>query len=73
MFRAVDHTAEKALIVLFENYRNGSGEKPGIAKIVYRWNGNEFVEDDAIQRQLSGTRNAKEIDRRLAKIKAQGK
>ena len=73
MFRAIDRSSTKVLLLLYEGYRTGSGEKPYRMCTACRWNGNEFVEDELTQQQLAGPRNAKEIDRRLAKIKAQGK
>jgi hypothetical protein len=72
MFRSIDHTQKKAVLVLFESYRIGSG-KPSNVVLVKRWDGNDFVDVEAVQNRLHGARNAKEIDRRLAQIKAKGK
>jgi hypothetical protein len=73
MFRSVDRSSSKVLIVLRELYRDGSGENTRPTPSVYRWNGKEFVEDEEIRNQLFRARSAKEIDRRLAQIKAKGK
>jgi hypothetical protein len=72
MFRSIDSSPEKAVLVLFESYRIGSG-KPSNAVLVKRWNGKEFVDVEAVQNQLHGARNTKEIDRRLAQLKTKGK
>jgi hypothetical protein len=65
LFANADKDKESELIVLYEYYRNGSGEKPGNAAYVYDWNGNEFVVLDDTSTKLVGLKTAAAVRRKL--------
>jgi hypothetical protein len=67
MFRAVDQSGEKALIVLYLSHRVGSREYNNVAN-VYRWRDTQFERADPVELALAGAKTAAEVDRRLAKL-----
>jgi hypothetical protein len=66
MFRSVDGSAERALIVLYTVARIGPQQAPEAAACVYRWAQGEFVRDSAAEALLKGARNAADVATRLA-------
>ena len=68
MFRDIDRTGEKALIVLYLSHKIGSSEY-GHRASVNRWNGSEFEQARTVEHLLFGAKTAIEVDRRLTKLK----
>jgi hypothetical protein len=68
MFRRIDRSNSKSLIVLYESYRSGSGEPGSTDAYVFRWDGQQFVAVEDVRKKLMGATNSKAIDRRLAAI-----
>jgi hypothetical protein len=64
MFRNIDRSSEKAIIILYEFHRSGSASDDGYGVYLFRWNGQNFVSDDRIREKLFGAKNSKEVDRR---------
>jgi hypothetical protein len=65
LFANADKDKELELIVLYEYYRNGSGEKSDNAAYVYDWNGREFVVLDDTSMKLVGLKTAAAVRRKL--------
>jgi hypothetical protein len=68
-FANADKDAQLELIVLYEQYRNGSGEDPFNGAFVYDWDGNGFVSLSGVEAKLNKLTTAKAV--RL-KLKALG-
>lgn len=66
MFRSVDRSTERALIVLYSAAHIGPQQSVYYGACVYRWSGSEFVRVDAVEKRLAGARNSAEVIRRLA-------
>lgn len=66
LFRSVDTTSERALIVLYSAAPLGPQQSTYYAACVYRWTGNEFVRVEAVEKRLVGARTSTEVVRRLA-------
>jgi len=65
LYANTDKDKELELIILYEYYRNGSGEKPGNAAYVYDWNGREFLVLDETGVKLVGLKTAAAVRRKL--------
>ncbi len=68
-FANADKDAQLELIVLYEQYRNGSGEDPFKGAFVYDWEANGFVSLSTVEAKLNKLATAKAV--RL-KLKALG-
>ena len=68
-FANADKDAQLELIVLYEQYRNGSGEDPFKGAFVYDWDGSKFVSLPEVETKLAKLTTAKAV--RL-KLKALG-
>ncbi len=68
LFRDVDRSGEKALVVLYLSHKIGSSES-GYRACVNQWNGTEFERARNIEHVLFGAKSPVEVDRRLAKSK----
>ncbi|MEW6127557.1 MAG: hypothetical protein AB1757_11020 [Acidobacteriota bacterium] len=69
MFANADKDPQFELILLFEQYRNGSGEEPFKGSLVYDWDGKQFVSMTDVETHLEGLTTAKAV---RAKLKALG-
>jgi hypothetical protein len=68
LFANADKDKDLELIVLYEYYRNGSGEKSDNADYVYDWNGHEFVVLDDTSMKLVGLKTAAAVRRKLKSL-----
>jgi len=68
LFANADKDKDLELIVLYEYYRNGSGEKSNNAAYVYDWNGREFVVLDDTSMKLVGLKTAAAVRRKLKSL-----
>ena len=65
MFRAVDNSGEKKLIVRHSSHKRGPREYKNLAS-VYRRSGAQFELVDPVENALAGAKAGAEIDRRLS-------
>jgi len=65
LYANADKDKDLELIVLYNYYRNGSGEKEDHAAYVYDWNGKEFVVLQEVSDKLVGLKSAAEVRRKL--------
>ena len=68
-FAQADRDKELELFVLYEYYRNGSGNEYGDAIYVYDWNGASFVTMKEIGDKLVGLKSAPAVLRKLRTLK----
>jgi hypothetical protein len=68
MFRAIDQSGEKAVIVLYSSSKIAPMGEVRSRVHVFRWNGEAFEYAREVDSTLAGAKNAREVDRRLAKL-----
>jgi hypothetical protein len=64
-FANADKDPQLELIVLYEQYRNGTGEDPFHAAFVYHWDGNAFVSLRNVEPKLNKLTTAKAVRMKL--------
>jgi hypothetical protein len=69
MFRASVGEREKKLVVLYSTKKVGPQGELADQALVYRWNDRSFERMPHIEERLFGAKTAREVDRRLAKLK----
>lgn len=70
MFRNVDRSPDKELIVLYSAAKIGPQEAPYFSACVYKWNGSSFTRLTDVEARLSGAKTSAEVSRRLANAAA---
>ncbi len=70
MFRNVDRSPDKELIVLYSAAKIGPQEAPYLSACVYKWNGSSFTRLTDVEARLSGAKTSAEVSRRLANAAA---
>lgn len=70
MFRNVDQSADKELIVLYSAAKIGPQQPPYYGACVYQWNGSAFTRLAAVEAKLSGAKTSAEVSKRLASAAA---
>ncbi len=70
IFRNVDQSADKELIVLYSATKIGPQQPPYYAACVYKWNGSAFTRLADIETRLSGAKTSVEVNKRLASAAA---
>jgi hypothetical protein len=68
-FAQADKDKELELFVLYEYYRNGSGNDYGEAVNIYDWNGTSFVTLEDVSEKLVGLKSAQAVLRKLRTLK----
>jgi hypothetical protein len=67
MFRSIEKSSEKALIVLYAVTKIGPQQPVEYETAVYRWNGKEFSRANDTEERLQGARTSRDVDRKLAR------
>ncbi len=73
IFRNVDHSAERELIVLYSAARIGPQQAPYYAACVYKWNGSAFTRLAPVEAKLGGAKTSADVSKRLAGTAGAGK
>lgn len=67
-FANADKDTEQELLVLYEYYRNGSGDESAYAVYAYDWNGSGFTSLEKVRDKLVGLATARAVRQKLKRL-----